>query len=199
MRPAVFLDRDGTVIAHEHHLADVSLVRVLPEAAAGIRRLRAAGLLAVVVTNQSVIGRGLLDEDGLRVIHRRMESQLAELGAAVDAIHWCGHAPSGDDEERSDHPDRKPSPGMLLRAAAELGIDLAASWMVGDSLRDILAGRNAGCRGCILVRTGPASDRYERHGSVDLVADHLGAAAELILSMHVSSPGGSSAREGLPR
>lgn len=182
MRPAVFLDRDGTVIAHEHHLADASLVRVLPEAAAGIRRLRDAGFLAVVVTNQSVIGRGLLDEAGLARIHDTMGRQLASLGTAVDSIHWCGHAPTADDEECSEHPDRKPAPGMLLTAAAELGIDLAASWMVGDSLRDILAGRSAGCRGSILVRSGPAAGRFAGHHAVTLVADHLGEAAEIILS-----------------
>jgi len=187
VRPAVFLDRDGTVIAHEHHLADAALVRVLPEAAEGIRRLRAAGFVAVVVTNQSVIGRGLLDEPGLAAIHDAMARQLARFEAAVDAIHFCGHAPAGEDEERSEHPDRKPAPGMLLRAASELGIDLSASWMVGDSLRDILAGRNAGCRGCILVRSGPAASRFEHHAAVDRVADHLGEAAQIILSAHTAA------------
>jgi histidinol-phosphate phosphatase family protein len=182
MRPAVFLDRDGTVIAHEHHLADASRVRVLPEAATGIRRLRSAGFLAVVVTNQSVIGRGLLDEPGLARIHETMRQQLASFGAAVDAIHWCGHAPTTEDEEHSEHPDRKPAPGMLLRAAAELDIDLGASWMIGDSLRDVLAGRRAGCRESILVLSGPAAVRFQRHEAVTLVAEHVGRAAEIILA-----------------
>jgi D-glycero-D-manno-heptose 1,7-bisphosphate phosphatase len=154
MRPAAFLDRDGTVIELVHHLAEPGLVRVLPEAAEAIARLNAAGIPAVIVTNQSVIGRGKLTEAGLAEIHAEMVRQLAAEGARVDAMYHCPVAPTIKDPRVVEHPDRKPGPGMLLRAAAEMGLDLARSVMVGDTISDMLAGRNAGVGATILVRTG---------------------------------------------
>ena len=107
----------------------------------------------MLVTNQSAIGRGMLTEERLEEIHDEMNRQLAAAGAALDAIYYCPAAPAGDDRTVVECPDRKPGPGMLLRAAGELGLDLAASWMVGDMISDVLAGLNAGCRS-ILVQTG---------------------------------------------
>ena len=110
----------------------------------------------MLVTNQSAIGRGMLTEDRLDLIHDEMNRQLAAAGAALDAIYYCPEAPAGDDRTVVEHPDRKPGPGMLLRAAAELGLDLGASWMVGDMISDVLAGLNAGCRGASWSgRAGP--------------------------------------------
>ena len=154
MRPAAFLDRDGTVIELVHHLADPGLVRVFPAAAHAIARLNAAGIPVVIVTNQSVIGRGRLTEAGLAEIHEEMARQLAAHGARIDAIHHCPVAPLIKDPRVVEHPDRKPGPGMLLRAAAEHGLDLARSVMVGDTISDMLAGRNAGVGATVLVRTG---------------------------------------------
>ena len=153
-RPAVFLDRDGTLIEDTHYLVDPRHVRLLPGAVEALRRLRAAGFACVVVTNQSAIARGMLTEDGLRLVHEELARQLAERGVALDATYHCPEAPLGGDPTAVEHPDRKPGPGMLLRAAADLGLDLGASWMIGDAISDALAGRNAGCRGSILVRTG---------------------------------------------
>ena len=181
MRPAVFLDRDGTLIEHVHHLSDPGDVRLIDGAAEAVAELRAAGYSCVVVTNQSVIGRGKLTVEGLREIHDVMHRQLAVHGVYLDGLYFCPRAPKQDDPTAIEHPDRKPGTGMLLRAASELNLDLGCSWMVGDSISDMLAGRNAGCRGCILVRTGFGSTIDARHEAIDYVVDDLCAASELIL------------------
>jgi D,D-heptose 1,7-bisphosphate phosphatase len=182
-RPAVFLDRDGTLIEHVHYLADPAHVRLLPGAAEAVRRLREAGFACVLVTNQSAIARGLLTEDGLREIHREQARQLAEAGTELDAIYYCPEAPASDDRTAVEHPDRKPGPGMLLRAAEEMGLDLARSWMVGDLISDALAGRNAGCKGSLLVRTGK-SNGLANAGDDFEICDDLPEAARRILGRH---------------
>jgi D,D-heptose 1,7-bisphosphate phosphatase len=181
-RPAVFLDRDGTVIEHVHYLSDPALVRLLPGAAEALRRLRRAGFARVLVTNQSAIGRGMLTLDRLEEIHAELERQLAASGATLDDIYYCPDAPFGDDRTVVEHSDRKPGPGMLLRAADELGLDLDASWMVGDLISDVLAGHNAGCRS-ILVESGknPSSDVVAAAGRYPVVAD-LAASVDMMLS-----------------
>lgn len=182
MRTTVFLDRDGTLIEEENYLSDPAGVRLLPGAAAALRRLREAGFACVVVTNQSAIARGMLTEATLAEIHEEMERQLAAEGAALDGCYHCPVAPVGPDRRVVEHPDRKPGPGMLLRAARELDLDLASSWMVGDLISDLLAGRNAGVRGTILVRTGYGAQVDPADPAVDHVVDDLPAAAELVLS-----------------
>jgi D-glycero-D-manno-heptose 1,7-bisphosphate phosphatase len=181
LRPAVFLDRDGTVIEHVHHLRRWEDVRLIPGAAQSISKLRAAGFACVVVTNQSVVGRGMLTLEGLARIHEELDRQLAREGAALDALYYCTHAPSETDQTVIEHPDRKPAPGMLLRAAAEHGYALDRSWMIGDSLSDLLAGKNAGCRGSILVKTGYGAKTSNETGWQPCTAD-LSQAAELILA-----------------
>ena len=182
-RPTAFLDRDGTLIEQVHYLSDPLDVRLLPNTAEALRRFRAAGFACVVVTNQSAIGRGMITEDQLHRIHDEMNRQLAEAGATVDAIYFCPEAPVGDDRTVVEHGDRKPGPGMLIRAAEEMGLDLEASWMVGDMISDILAGINARCRGSILVRTGKRLSEGEDHPSLGyLVADDLLAASDMILN-----------------
>ena len=183
MKPAVFLDRDGTVIEQVHHLVDPADVRVMPGAAAAIERLRAAGYACAIVTNQSVIGRGMLDEAGLHRVHAEMNRQLAAEGCALDGIYFCPLAPVHDDQTVIEHPDRKPGPGMLLRAARELGLDVARSWVVGDAISDLLAGRNAGCKGSILVRTGYGRRTAERGAGADFTADDLAGAAHYVLTV----------------
>ncbi|MEM7508230.1 MAG: HAD family hydrolase [Pseudomonadota bacterium] len=154
LRPAAFLDRDGTVIELVHHLTDPADVRLIPGAGEAIARLNAAGIAVVIVTNQSVIGRGKLTEAGLEDVHAEMTRQLAPHGARVDGLYHCPVAPKIKDPRVIEHPDRKPGPGMLLRAAQEMALDLSRSVMVGDTISDMLAGRNAGCAASVLVRTG---------------------------------------------
>ena len=181
MRPAVFLDRDGTLIELVHHLADPAAVRLVPGAGAAVRRLAEAGFVTVVVTNQSVIGRGLLTEAGLADIHTAMHALLAAEGAAVDHLYFCPTAPVTKDPTVIEDPMRKPGPGMLLQAARDHGLDLAASWMVGDTVSDILAGRHAGCR-TVLVRTGYGTRDDGARDIADAVAPDVGAAADIILN-----------------
>jgi D-glycero-D-manno-heptose 1,7-bisphosphate phosphatase len=130
---AVFLDRDGTVIEDRHYLGDPDGVVLLPTAAAAIRRLNRAGVPAILVTNQSGIGRGLFSEADCQAVQHRLDALLAAEGAALDGVFHCPHAPDGPACEC-----RKPLPGLFLRAAREHGLDLARSAFVGDRLRDVV-------------------------------------------------------------
>ena len=184
MKPAVFLDRDGTIIEHVHYLDDPKHVRLLPGAAEAIRALRAAGFVCVMVTNQSAIGRGRLTARRLEQVHDEVFVQLRRQRAELDGVYFCPVVPATDDRTVVEHPDRKPGPGMLLRAARELNLDVSRSWMVGDALSDVCAGRNAGCLGTILVRTGVgAAAAVAVDGAADHVVDDLSEAAGLIVSL----------------
>ena len=182
LRPAVFLDRDGTLIEHVSYLSDPAKVRLLPGAGAALERLRRAGFALVLVTNQSGIGRGMLTEERLEEIHRELSRQLGAWEVAFDAIYHCPAIPTSDDHMVVEYEDRKPGPGMLLRAAAELALDLGASWMIGDLASDVLAGLNAGCRS-ILLESGQVSpdERHALAGRI-LIAPDLAGAAGLILA-----------------
>lgn len=181
MRPAVFLDRDGTLIEEVNFLVDPGDVRLVCGGGQAVAELSAAGFAVVIVTNQSAIGRGLLTEAGLALVHDELEKQLAAHNATLDGIYHCPIAPTIESREVIEHPDRKPGPGMLLRAAADLDIDLSQSWIVGDALRDVLAGRNAGVRATVLVRTGLGSSVDEGHPAIDHVVNDFPAAMRLIL------------------
>lgn len=189
-RPAVFLDRDGTVIRQVHYIAEPGDVALLPGAAEALRMLGEAGFARVLVTNQSAIGRGLVTEQQAKAVQVEVERQLGEQAAAIEGYYHCPVAPSplstnghgGADRATIDHPDRKPGPGMLLRAARELNLDLSRSWMVGDMVSDLLAGRNAGCCGSLLVRTGHGTDADEATlATADEVAHDLLDAVRRIL------------------
>jgi D-glycero-D-manno-heptose 1,7-bisphosphate phosphatase len=185
MKPAVFIDRDGTLIEHVHYLSDPARVKLMPGAADALNLLKEKGIFRVVISNQSAVGRGLLTLERLEEIHQEMVRQLAEQNADVDAIYFCPVSPTTADRTTIDHPDRKPAPGMLLRAAKEHDLDLANSWMIGDLLSDTLAGRNAGCRATILVRTGQYDPQLDNDSSVDYVENDLIESVKRILS---SSP-----------
>jgi len=180
MRRAVFLDRDGTVIELVHHLTDPGDVDLIDGAAQAIKQLRNADYAVVIITNQSVIGRGLLTEAGLALVHDEMNAQLAAKGTQVDGIYFCPVKPTQKDPAVIEDPMRKPGPGMLLQAAADLGLDLAHSWMVGDTLSDMHAGRNAGCK-TALVRTGYGALVPEPHDAIDHIAQTLPDAVSIIL------------------
>ena len=155
---ALFLDRDGVLIEEVEYLSRPGQVRMIPGAAAVVRRANDIGWKVVVVSNQSGVARGLFPESALPEIHRVIAAKLlAEAGAVIDGFYYCPHHPTeGVGVYRIECACRKPKPGMLLRAAAELGIDPSKSWMVGDRLTDLQAGAAAGCR-TILVRTGYGS------------------------------------------
>jgi D,D-heptose 1,7-bisphosphate phosphatase len=180
-QPAVFLDRDGTLIEHVPYLSDPESVRLLPGAAEALKKLRRAGFAVVLVTNQSAIGRGMITEDRLDQIHNEMRRQLAACGATIDGIYYCPVLPTNDDRSVVEHPDRKPGPGMLLRAAVDLKLDLATSWMVGDLISDVFAGLNAGCRSILLESGQPLPDDVKAlEGRVLILPDLVAAAAAVL-------------------
>jgi D-glycero-D-manno-heptose 1,7-bisphosphate phosphatase len=180
--PAVFLDRDGTLIEERGLVERPEQVVLLPGVAGAIQGLRQAGYLIVVVTNQSAIARGLLDLEGLDGVHRALRERLLRLGAAIDDIYSSPDPPDPEAEQSQPFAMRKPGAGMLLRAADEHGLDIAASWMIGDQVRDAIAGRRAGCRGSLLVRTGSAPLPDEAHEHAAGIFDDLSAAARFILA-----------------
>jgi histidinol-phosphate phosphatase family protein len=182
VRPAVFIDRDGTLIELVHHLIDPEKVRLLPNAAKGLRELRRHGYACVLVSNQSVVGRGMLTVERLAEIHAELARQLALEDATLDGYYFCPVAPKISDPTVIEHPDRKPGPGMLLRAAAELGLELAASWMIGDTVSDVLAGRNAGCKASVLVCTGYGGE-VGAGAHADHVASDFWTATQVVLEL----------------
>jgi len=176
----VFLDRDGTLnVERDEWLTRPKQLELLPGAAAAVARLNAAGMWVVVVTNQSAIARGLLDDDGLAAIHERLADLLLESGAWLDAVLVCPHGPDDDCD------CRKPRPGLLQWAAREMGFDLGAAVMVGDAERDLAAGRAAGCAATILVRSGQGAaaeaDLAGTEAAPTVVVDDLAAAVDWIL------------------
>ncbi len=178
----MFLDRDGTVIEHVHYIGDPAKVRLLPEVAPALRRLRDAGFGLVVVTNQSAIGRGIITLEQYDAVNAEMVRQLAAEGITLDGVYYCPEAPTDDDRSVVTNNDRKPGPGMLLKGANDHHLDLSASWMIGDMISDALAGVNAGCRGTFLVATGKQPFQNEANAVPGLVVvPHLSAAADVIL------------------
>lgn len=180
MRPAVFLDRDNTLIEDPGYLADPNQVRLMPGAAETIRRCKDGGYRVVVVTNQSGLARGLITEAQLREIHDQMETLLKQDQATLDGIYFCPYLDGPEavvPQYRCDSELRKPKPGMLLKAAEDLDLDLAQSWMIGDSITDVQAGLAAGCNTILL------SDDLEDLEDVeaDYIVDSLPRAVDVVL------------------
>ena len=149
MRRAVFFDRDGTLNADLGYVHRKEDWRWLPHVIEGLARLRSSGFVLVVVSNQSGIARGMFDASQVDSLHQWVNAQLERHKAQLDAFYYCPHLP----EVSGPCTCRKPSPGLLLQAARDMDIDLAASWVVGDRARDAQAGLAAGCR-TIVVGTG---------------------------------------------
>jgi D-glycero-D-manno-heptose 1,7-bisphosphate phosphatase len=186
-RPAVFLDRDGTLTDEVGYVNHPSRLRLLPRAAEAIRRLNGAAVPAVVVTNQAGIARGYFSQDVLDTVNATLVARLAEAGARLDGIYVCPHHPTeGEPPYRARCECRKPKPGLLRRAAAELGLDLARSTMIGDKPSDLVPGRGVGAA-TVLVLTGYGRGEWEYHRDrfevkPDHVADDLLDAVEWALA-----------------
>jgi len=188
MRRAVFLDRDGVIIEDIHLLTSPSQVRILDGVPEALSALAGAGFALIAVTNQTVVARGLATEDEVRRVHDEIDRRLHTAGGQpVDAYYVCPHHPAATRPEyRLDCECRKPRPGLLLRAARERGIDLAASYMIGDRVTDVIAGIRAGCT-TILLETGAhaappieTSDPIDPGTRPDLVFRDLASAARAI-------------------
>ncbi|MFW6032467.1 MAG: D-glycero-alpha-D-manno-heptose-1,7-bisphosphate 7-phosphatase, partial [Phycisphaeraceae bacterium] len=168
MDAAVFLDRDNTIIHNDGDLGDPAEVRLIQGAANAIASLCGLGYKIVVITNQGGVARGKYGEQDVHAVHERIRELVAKQtsGARIDAFYYCPYHPKGEVEKYTrEHPDRKPQPGMLLRAAKDLNLDLSRSWMVGDAVRDVQAGAAAGTRS-LLVR--PDLDQLSQQQIRDL-------------------------------
>lgn len=168
--PAVFLDRDGTLMADVDYCGDPAKVEVFPDAGEALRQLKQSGYKLIVVTNQSGIGRGYFTEDDYRAVEREFLRQLGN--DLIDATYYCADLPEAKSSRR------KPAPGMILEAQRDHHLDLARSYFIGDKTSDIECGRNAGVR-TILVQTG--YDAQELDSRAHFVARDLAHAAEIIL------------------
>lgn len=144
----MFLDRDGTLIEDTGFIRDPALVKMVSGAAAAMRALRDAGYALVVISNQSGVGRGIITPDEAEAVHRRFVEMFEAEGIVFDDCRYCPHHPDAGCE------CRKPSPTMLVDAARALDIDLASSFMAGDRMGDVLAGKNAGCTGILITNPG---------------------------------------------
>ena len=152
--PALFLDRDGVVVVETHYLHEVEKTELIPGAGETIALANQRGIHVVLVTNQSGVGRGLYGWAEFQAVQDRIMADLAAFGARVDAVCACPYHPEAAAPYDREHPDRKPNPGMLLKAARALQIDLAPSWIIGDMHTDMGAGRNAGLAGGVHVQSG---------------------------------------------
>ena len=177
---AVFLDRDGVINVDHGYVHKVEDFRFVPGSDDAMRRLQAAGWRLVVVTNQSGLARGLYSKADYDRFTAHLQGQLAAIGVTVDAVLHCPHLPDATVAAYRQLCDcRKPAPGMLLRAARELSLDLAASVIVGDRLSDLQAGRAAGLGRCLLVRSGHPIAAAEAR-QADAVYDDLAACAHAL-------------------
>jgi len=176
---AIFLDRDGTLIAEKEYLRDPALVEVFSTAAAALKRLADAGFQLFIVTNQSGVGRGYYTMADVDKVNARMLEEFNRAGVVFQKIYIAPEAP--DQPGRG----RKPSPQFLLDARDEFGTDLASSYMIGDKLIDLECGWNAGVRASLLVRTGYGAELERKHAGQlarGIVVDDLAAAADWILN-----------------
>ena len=186
LRRAAFLDRDGTIGEELGYVNHIDRFQIFPFAAEAIRQLNQADIPVIVVTNQSGIARNIFPESLVHEVHKKMVAELAKGGAWIDAIYFCPHKTEDSCE------CRKPNPGLILRAAREHGLDLGASWVVGDRYADLEMGHAAGARG-ILVMSGYGRGEYELHGGTwprqpDAVAENLSDAVRHILQTGRGSP-----------
>jgi D-glycero-D-manno-heptose 1,7-bisphosphate phosphatase len=183
-RRAVFLDRDGTVIEEAGYPDSLARIVFFPFTVDAVRALNTGGFAVVIITNQSGIARGLVPEPFVAEAHAYIAERMQAGGARIDAFYYCPHHPDAVDPAlRGPCECRKPRPGLLRRAAADLDLNLEASFVVGDRWKDVAAAAAVGARG-VLVRTGVGRDEEQRtDGRVPnvVVADDLAAAAAWIL------------------
>ncbi|MFT3785882.1 MAG: HAD family hydrolase [Tepidisphaeraceae bacterium] len=195
-RPAVFFDRDNTLIVNDGYLGDPSRVQLMPGAPEAVARVRKLGFATVVVSNQSGVGRGMFTEDDVRAVNARTDRMLLDANpeALVERHEYCPEHPTATVEKYCRESERrKPNPGMLLDAAKAMRLDLSTSWLVGDAPRDIEAGHRAGCRTVllrdpILSQMESEATKEEMKVQPDYVASSLTDAIDFI-EMHTTEAG----------
>lgn len=183
LNAAVFLDKDGTLIHDVPYNVDPARIRLREDAGAALARLQRHGFHLILITNQPGVALGLFVHDALEAVWAKIALDLSAFGVVLDAVYHCPHHPQGSDARYALACDcRKPEPGLLLRAAHEHRLDLGRSWLIGDILDDVEAGRRAGCR-TVLLDVG--SETEWRHGPLrepDRVATSLTEAVDTILA-----------------
>jgi D-glycero-D-manno-heptose 1,7-bisphosphate phosphatase len=197
-RPALFLDRDGVIVEDTHYLGRVEDIRMLSGAAEAIAQCNRLGIPVVLVSNQSGIARGLYDWQGFRAVQAALSTRLERAGGHLDAVLACAHHADGRAPLNvADHDWRKPNPGMIVSAGERMRLDLPRSWIVGDRVSDLSAGRSAGLRGGALVSA--ANSEPERDRAKALAADNfivefaasLAEAVAMLLTRHGLDKSGS--------
>jgi histidinol-phosphate phosphatase family protein len=178
---AVFLDKDGTLVEDVRYNVEPERIRLMPGAAEGLRQLHAAGYPLVVVSNQSGVARGLFAEEALVAVEGRLRKLVADVGVPLAGFYYCPHHPEGTVPAYAVECDcRKPAPGLLLRAARERGFDLSRSWLVGDILNGVEAGRRAGCRTILLDNGHETESAMSPERMPEFTASDLVEAARII-------------------
>jgi len=191
-KPAVFIDRDGTISEEVGYINHPSRFQLYPYSAEALRQLHENHWLAILVTNQAGVARGYFSEAVISAVHDRLVQELAQQDAALDAIYYCAHHPTvGELPYRFDCDCRKPKPGLINRANKEFDIDLQSSWMVGDRYSDIELARNAGIRSAFVL-SGYGRGEWEYQRSIwelqpDIVSENLLEAVKEILGSTGSS------------
>lgn len=192
-RRAVFLDKDGTIIENVPYNVDPDRIRLNPGVEEGLKRLHGAGYLLFVVSNQAGVARGYFPESALRGVEARLRDLLMAFGVPLAGFTYCPHHPEGEVEGFAMACDcRKPAPGMIVRTAAAHAIDLARSWMVGDILDDIQAGRSAGCRTILIDNGNETKWALSPDREPHFRAPDMAAAARFILEQDDPNAGAES-------
>ena len=183
---AFFLDRDGILIEDRGFICDFEEVRIFPFSVEAVRLMNESGFKVIVVTNQSSVARGICTEEQVRRIHEELTSYFSERGAVIDQFYYSPYHPEGVIEKfRKNHESRKPSPGMILEAAGDFDIDVKRSYMIGNSMRDILAGRKCGCKTIFVEDPAKPEKReeLERENVVpDIFTENILTAVKLVLN-----------------
>jgi D-glycero-D-manno-heptose 1,7-bisphosphate phosphatase len=192
LHAAVFFDKDGTLVEDVPYNVDPDRIRLAPGAAEGLPLLVEAGFKLVVVSNQSGVARGMFEEKALVAVERRLKELLGALGVPLAGFYYCPHHPQGQLAQYAVACEcRKPAPGMIRRAATELGLDVTRSWLVGDILDDIEAGHRAGCRTVLIDNGHETVWQWRPERRPDVLAADLRQAARSILA---ASGGGRSSQ-----
>ena len=185
---AVFLDRDDTILDDPGYISSPEQVKLLPGAAKAIASLSKLGFKTIVISNQSGVARGIVTEKGLNKIHDHFEKLLGDNGAYLDAIYYCPYHPQGTVKEYTKESNlRKPNNGMIIQAAKDFDIDLKASWMIGDSYRDVEAGVSSGCKTILISSSAKPKKPKSSDPTPNYIATNLLEAANII-KMQNSNP-----------
>ncbi len=186
-KPAIFFDRDNTLIINDGYLGDPAKVILMPGAAGALARAKSLGYIVVTISNQSGVARGMFDEAAVQAVDKRMDELLlaGNPQAKIDLHLYCPYHPDAVVSAYKKESDlRKPTPGMILAAAEQLDLDLKASWVIGDGHRDIEAGQRAGCRTILFVPTDvPQSEAATGKSAADFVVNSLTDAVERIANL----------------